>query len=687
MPSFAESFWSPDFISGIEALFGKLHKGCDQNDLFIQLFASRMQYEVEFGRHLCNINKGVDEFDALDSTCNSSLAGMIGQMVEEGNHHLKIASTIEMTVLGPFTKWRQEHKQRVQYSEKILKTNARSFLKSKGFVEKLEQTYLNKCRLLEDFKRSTFNEDELSDAMKSLDLQREHEAKVLQEKEYQKFGVFGGIDYDYKGIKETLKLLLTKLPKHQYKVPFISFTIENTNSGSEIVAFLMTHMSLKDIDHAELFGQDLLNHGFIKYCNGVGTTFANSKKFQYQWKPYAYKFCNLSTTDANDDSLNEAESGIVNYFQKMTAGNEATYSSIHQPNFSDNEKKLYKFVRDVEVSDSKYMKECKKLDSLRCSFEELIVDHYTFMEKCESDRLMAIRKVTLDFCAAIGNTISSMKLTIEKLTDSEALIDPAADLLKTIEENRVGFFQPRVIPYNNYYNPGSYQTFGIDLETRCRSDNRLVPLILSAILLYMDQAYPEMENDYKRAIVWTKPVKLHEVHQLRQLLIKPFKEESEIIEILRSKKVEPSTVASVFKIYLLELPKSLITEDAYDILKVLYREYPPSDIKEETENQRVRGLTTALSTLSKSNMVTLDVITTHFERLIEIIRMNKSEESQELAENLRDAISQEFANCLIHPILPTANELGYKVFEDLLRHRKKIFKELKRKGSNPSSRG
>ena len=86
-------------------------------------------------------------------------------------------------------------------------------------------------------------------------------------------------------------------------------------------------------------------------------------------------------------------------------------------------------------------------------------------------------------------------------------------------------------------------------------------------------------------------------------------------------------------------------------------------------------------------MVTLDVITTHFERLIEIIRMNKSEESQELAENLRDAISQEFANCLIHPILPTANELGYKVFEDLLRHRKKIFKELKRKGSNPSSRG
>ncbi|CDO92898.1 unnamed protein product [Kluyveromyces dobzhanskii CBS 2104] len=687
MPSFAESFWSPDFISGISTLFEKLHKGCEQNDLFIQLFASRMQYEVEFGRQLCNINDGIDKFDALESTGNSALAGMIGQMVEEGNHHLKIASTIEVTVLGPFTKWRQEHKQRVEYSEKILKTNAVSFLKSKAYVEKLEQTYLNKCRLLEDFKRSTFNEDELVDAMKSLDLQRDHEAKLLQERDYQKFGEFGGTDYDYKSIKDILKLMLTQLPKHSYKVPFISFTIENTNSGSEIVKFLMEHMSLKDVDHAELFGQDLLNQGFIKYCNGVGTTFANSKKFQYQWKPYAYKFCNLSTVDSDDKSLNETENSIVNYLHKISVGSEGTYASMPQPNFSETDKKLYKFVRDVELSDSKYMKECRKLDSLRCSFEELIVDHYTFMEKCESDRLMALRKVTLDFCAAIGNTISSMKLTIEKLTNSETLIDPAVDLLRTIEENRVGFFQPRVIPYNNYYNPGNYQTFGVDLETRCRCDKRLVPLILSAILLYMDQAYPEMENDHKRAVVWTKPVKLHEVHRLRQLLIKPFKEESEIIAILKSEKADPSTVANVFKIYLLELPKSLITEDAYDILKVLYREFPPHHTTQEAEDQRVRGVITALSTLSKPNMVTLDVITTHFERLIEIIRMNKSAESQELAENLRDAISQEFANCLIHPIVPTANDLGYKVFEDLLKYRKKIFKELKRKGSNSSSKG
>lgn len=639
-----------------------------------------MQLEVEFGRQLCVIKRGVDNFDALESSANSALAGMIAQMVQEGNHHLKIASTIEETVLGPFTKWREEHKQRVQYSEKILKTNASNFLKSRKYVEKLEQTYLNKCRLLEDFKRGTFNEDELTEAMKSLDLQREHESKLILEREYQKFGQFGGVDYDYKTMKETLKLMLTKLPKHEYKVPFISFTIDNTNNGSEIVKFLLEHMSLKDVDQAEIFGQDLLNQGFIKYCNGVGTTFVNSKKFQYQWKPYAYKFCSLSTSDSNSQELNETENGIVNYFQRIASGAENEFTAS-QPKFTESNKKLYKLVRDVEISDLKYLKECKKLDFLRCSLEELIVDHYTFMEKCESDRLMALRKLTLDFCAAIGNKISSMKLTLERLTDNEALMDPAADMLRTIEENRVGFFQPHVIPYNNYYNPGSYQTFGIDLETRCRSDKRLVPMLLSAILSYMDQSYPEMANDSERANVWTKPVKLHDIHQLRHLLIKPFNDDQEIINVIRSAKVDPSTVASVFKVYLLELPKPLITDDSYDILKVLYRELPPTKEDNDTETQRIHGLITALSTLPKPNMVTLDVITSHFQRLVDIIQMSESPDSQEIAEKLRDSISQEFANCIIHPVLPKANELGYRVFQDLFNHRKKIFKELKRHGS------
>ena len=45
--------------------------------------------------------------------------------------------------------------------------------------------------------------------------------------------------------------------------------------------------------------------------------------------------------------------------------------------------------------DDRYYQLVLEFDKLRCEFEELIMDHLTFMEKCELDRLKAIKKVSL----------------------------------------------------------------------------------------------------------------------------------------------------------------------------------------------------------------------------------------------------------------------------------------------------
>lgn len=715
MPSFADSFWTDDLTTGVEALFDRLRKGSEQNNLFIQLFASRMQFEVEYGRQLCCIRNGIDKIDTTGdsrSTLEAALEGMVVETIQEGNHHLAIATNIEATVLEPFSKWCTEHKQRIEYSEKILKNNVDSFLKSKKYVEKLEHNYFSKCRSLEDFKRSNFNEDELTHAMKSLELQRNYELNLEKEREFQKLGTFGSIDFDHKTMRETLQLLLTKLEKSTYKVPLISFIIYNTNNGSEIVKFLMEHLSLKDVDQAEAFGQDLLNYGFLKYCNGVGNTFVNSKKFQYQWKPYAYTFARVTqpnATEGNEEENGVNSGGLSNYIQdfrsKISQPSNVSPTTAVAPVISGTEKTLFKLLSEVEAADSKYHKECLKLDSLRCSVEELMVDHYAFMEKCEFDRLKALKKVTLDFCATISNKISSLKITVEGLMANESNIDPTADLLQTLEQFRTGFFQPRVIAYNNYYNPGGFQNFGIDLETRCRLDKKVVPLIVSTILSYMDHLYPELPNDNVRTTIWTVPVKLHSTHQLRKLLnTRPFSDETEIIDILKEYNSEPSTVASVLKIYLLELPEPLIFNEVYDILKALYTEFPPAsssgqfqdteeERKEEAENektlgnqveidaQRIKGVSTTLSSLPRPHIATLDVITTHFSRLIKILKMSSFESGKTLANEFIISISQEFANCIIQVKLPDGNDLGYKIFHDLLTYKKKIFRDLKRQGS------
>ena len=765
MPSFADSFWSDDMTSGLQVLFYKLYNGCNQCDAFIQLFASRMQYEVSYGRQLCSIQSGVDKEpeDNLETSAGVALHHIMKEMEKEGDEHLNIASNIESLVLQPFSQWCLDHKGRIQYSEKILMDNVKNFSKTKNYVSKMERDYFNRCKKLEDFKRINFmNDEELTKAMKSLDLQKKHELYLENEKENQVFGTLGDIEFDYRTLRETLTVLLKDLPHVEYRLPLINYPLTNTNTGYEITQFILKIMSFKDTDQAERFGQDLLDLGFLKYVNGVGNSFVNSKKFQYQWKDYAYKFAKIPTTDTMSDSREPPEnlqenitrnfSNLTRYFSggESTIGNTSgltndaddtfdtrelsitssiadtnkdeseskqkdrvsekddvkestpveetsndTKVGLEPPNITEIEKTLHGLIKDVEASNLNYFKECNKMDTLRCSVEELMIDHLSFMEKCELDRTKAIKKASIDFCSTISNKIAQMKLHIEKMIDSEGTIDPTGDLLNLISKYNTGLFQPKVITYNNYYNPGIYQNFGIDLETRCRLDKRVVPFIVTVILSYMDMIYPDMENDKVRVSIWTQPVKLSLTHQLRNLLNKTqFTSDEDIMKTLKDGNYEPSTIASVLKIYLMELPEPLITTELAEILSVLYNEYPQTrdDEEENNEEKRITGLFTTLASLPKPHIATLDAITTHFCRLIKILRMAGANDDNKCSEKTKEVdmfvatfitdVSKEFANSLLHAKKFEDNELGYKIFYDLLTHKKRIFKELKRQNSS-----
>lgn len=720
MPSFSDSFWSDDLSTGLSVLFANLYKGCDQCDSFIQLFASRMQFEVAYGRQLCGTGSGIDVVDTSNTTSNA-LANIIKQMEVEGDQHLTIASNIELLVLKPFSKWCKDHKERIKYSETILMDNVKNFQKSNNYVNKLSTEYLKNCKKLEDLKRLHFNDDELYDhAIKNLNLLQKHEIDVQRERDNEIFGTIGSIQFDNKSLKQLLQMLLLNLPKFEYKLPLINYNLQNTNNGYEITKFLLDNMSLSDFDQAEEFGQDLLNYGFLKYCNGVGNNFVNSKKFQYQWKDYAYTFAQVDATTTTTTSPSPSQNDITNTNKLLStlsiSNNDSTTSkdnsipTLEAPVLSESENELFKLLENVSQSDSKYFKECHKMDELRCSIEELMIDHLSFMEKCEIDRLKAIKKATMDFCSTMGNKISILKLQIDKMIDFENSIDPMNDLMQLITTYNTGLFQPKVITYNNYYNPGIYQNFGIDLETRCRLDQKSVPMIIIVLLSCMDQIYPELENDKVRVSLWINPVKLSLTHELRNKLNKTqFKEESEILDILTQGKYDSSVIASVIKIYLLELPEALIPNDLMDILRALYQKYPPSSIESveipkedeeilnENENKRITGLYTTLASLSKPHLATLDAIMTHFYRLNKIIKMAEPKKDMTntkdgdtgteissvyvSSEEFVNEISREFANCIIHAKVFDDNNLGFKIFHDLLTQKKVIFKQLKRQAS------
>ena len=121
-------------------------------------------------------------------------------------------------------------------------------------------------------------------------------------------------------------------------------------------------------------------------------------------------------------------------------------------NAHPNETPSERLRREARESDDRYKAAVKKLDSLRCNLEEAMVDHLRFMERCELDRLKAIKSVILDFSGAISNVIPSLQSTVDHMMLFQETVQPLGDLRYLLENYRTGSYVPKVQIYENYYN-------------------------------------------------------------------------------------------------------------------------------------------------------------------------------------------------------------------------------------------
>jgi len=158
-----------------------------------------------------------------------------------------------------------------------------------------------------------------------------------------------------------------------------------------------------------------------------------------------------------------------------------------------------------------------------------------------------------------------------------------------------------------------------------------------------DEGYAGLQDDDKRKAVWLSHVPLGKTHELRARLNDGQAPTPEVLGMY-----DPTIIASVLKLYFLELPGISIlelTSDAdpivsftvYDIVKSIYTS---ANHLEDTRS-RISAIQNTLSQLRVTNIATLDALTQHFGRLIDIAKADE-EWLNELAQNL--------AYCTLSPI-------------------------------------
>lgn len=141
-------------------------------------------------------------------------------------------------------------------------------------------------------------------------------------------------------------------------------------------------------------------------------------------------------------------------------------------------------------------------------------------------------------------------------------------------------------------------------------------------------------------------------------------------EVLES--YEIPIVASALKLYLLELPDSLVSSHVYEIVKTVYS----SSATDTSEEARVAVIQNTLGQLRLANIATLDAITTHFTRLIELTSADEAYIA---------ALATNLAPCILRPRQETTltmnEKYNYRLLRDLFGHKEAIFGELKRASS------
>ncbi|TQN73846.1 Rho-GTPase-activating protein 8 [Colletotrichum shisoi] len=672
MPGFADSFWSSDYAAGLGVLFSKLQQGVQENRQILTVARMRAEAEEIYSQRLGDIAPTADKvqggFSKDDgASVRKAFDGVRTEMEEGAKNHKKIAQNIRDLVVNPFSRWCDAHESRIQDSQDELQARIKAHDRQAELVKKLRSTYFNKCRLVEDIEEETklaFQDPENSpkNSIPEIKVSENKEPELHPQEDDDEPIEIGDEIYQPEQVKKILAHMLNTIKLGETRVPILG-TYQNTSSGSDIVEYLQRHMNTTSISYAERIGQDLISNGYLRLIGNVGSTFANSSKMFYQWRPKAFKLAGVpdkKTPLGRTFSLPASESSdspVVGTVSEYLA-NWNVLNNQHP-----NETPPERLRREAREADEKYKAGVRKLDEMRCDLEETIFVHLRFLERCELDRLKAIKTVILDFSGTISNVIPSMQSAVDHMMLFQETVQPLGDLRYLLESYRTGSFIPKVVVYENYYNKVDEQTFGVDLEARARADKKRVPVIVTTILTYLDNHYPDLEGDEARRGVWLVDVPLQQIHKLRSKLNDGKPISPDVFDDF-----DIPTVASLLKLYLLELPDSLVSSHVYEIVRTIYQTQ-----SQESDAARVSVLQQTLSQMRLTNIATLDACMNHFTRLVDLTSADEAYVA---------SLATTIAPCILRPRAETSLTMeekhAYRLVRDLFAHKDAIFSELKR---------
>lgn len=510
--SFSTSFWTPDYISGVNVLFDKLEQGVAENAQVLAFLSSRISVESAYAANLETTARDVQTGSAANAGFNrdegASLKQAFTSILDEsriqGQEHSRIAAHLERLVRGPFAQYSGDHRQRIADAKASLIGQIRNYHKATLQVSKAQQAYFTKARQLEDFSDSTVPKIVTSPISSSPTRQQKRLSQLLPQTPPSHTSNpppgapancpdvhIGSMVYPYDKFCLLLKSMTSTIPQETLRITLLG-SYEHVIEGEQLVSYARKYVNLKSLGDAERFGQWLVDHGFLRLVGAVGSRFSGSTNSKYQWQPAAFApetVLNTAavsgtptsvqttpgsvTTTPNGAANAAAAGGLVSPNSAPRRGHKKTFSLVSgylsgfigDGDESTRESQMSKLQREITEADKKYQESVLSLDKQRCQLEQNIYEKLGYMQQCERDRLAAVKTVLKDFSTAVSKSFAVLERTTERMCLHEETIDTQKDFCYLVDRYRTGEYAPQPVTYNNFFKRGEkIQTFGVDLE-------------------------------------------------------------------------------------------------------------------------------------------------------------------------------------------------------------------------------
>ncbi|KAF5316623.1 hypothetical protein D9619_006671 [Psilocybe cf. subviscida] len=432
-------------------------------------------------------------------------------------------------------------------------------------------------------------------------------------------------------VSQLLTRAAAELPLRPVRFPLLG-EYQDAFSGEEFVAWLQANVPGLggNLDRAEEAAKDLTERdNLLRRLGELGNLFEDADDAYYQFRPKAFELGSETPANPNQENILKKTGNLLNVVSKAlnttTTGSEPAYIRLRA---------------ESEETEKTYRIAVRRLDRHRLALEERIEETLKILQRWEGERLRAVKTVLLQYQGTIANLPKSLEPPIERSATLVASFQPESDLTALVERYRTGPFRPNPHIYESLSHDESDVVFGIDLrkwseggwyeltqgsDSSAGDKKALIPPVLSALLAGLDAAYERVPNDIEKRKAWIYEVPLPAVHQLRESLNAIPPEQSFPQDLIA--KFDAPVIAACIKLWVLELNPPLALYEGWDEFRKLYPGVG-SALKtgEETEEQRLANVASALLKLPRVHLYVLDAIVKHLKNLVKTTEVEESDE-------------------------------------------------------------